>query len=77
MTKKELNELASKKAKISLAQVNDGRGLGTRVIVNMCLSKGECMALMFALEEYAKISAVGADVLAYCKNAIQDGDVSL
>lgn len=35
------------------------------------------MALMFALEEYAKISPVGADVFAYMKNAMIDAGLSL
>ena len=62
--------LVSRKAQVSLIEVNAGRGPESRILTKMSLSKGEHLALVNALEEYAKISPVGADVFAYVKNAM-------
>ena len=75
MTKKQLAVLASKKAQTSQVEINDGRGPGPRILTELCLSKGEQLALWNALHQYSEISAVGADVFAYLKNAMTEANV--
>ena len=74
-TKTQSNMLASKKVKTSLIEVNVGRGPESRVLTEMCLSKGEHLALLNALQQYSETSAVGADVFAYIKNAMVESDI--
>lgn len=56
--------------KIEVVRVENDR-IGTY----MCLSKGEHLALLNALEQYSKTSPVGADVFAYLKNAMIEADI--
>ena len=74
-TRTQNNILASKKVQTSLVEVNVGRGPEPRVLTKICLSKGEHLALLNALEQHSKISPVGADVFAYLQNAMIEADI--
>jgi len=68
-TSKKDREILSHK-KIEVVRVENDR-IGTY----MCLSKGEQLALLNALEQYSETSPVGADVFAYLKNAMTEADI--
>lgn len=74
-TKMQSKLLAGKKVQVSLIEENVGRGPESRVLTEMCLSKGEHLVLLNALQQYSETSAVGADVFAYIKNAMIESDV--